>query len=409
MTSPLHGKHIVLGITGSIAAYKACSLIRLFIKAGAEVQVVITPAGKEFITPVTLSALTSKPVISEFFAQRDGSWHSHVDLGLWADAMVIAPATASTLGKMAHGIADNMLITTYLSMKAPVFVAPAMDLDMFRHKATQQNLATLRSYGNHIIEATEGELASHLVGKGRMEEPENIFHVLENFFAEAKRPLPLAGKRILITAGPTHEKIDAVRFIGNYSSGKMGFALAEVCAQQGAEVELIAGPVALSTTQHERIHRHNVVSASEMHEATTRLFPKADAAILCAAVADFTPAQTAETKIKREGSGGLHLDLVPTQDIAACLGQMKRKDQCLVGFALETNNEREHALGKLQRKNLDFIVLNSLRDAGAGFAHDTNKITILTTEGEEKPFPLKSKLEVAEDIVKEMAERLQTR
>lgn len=408
MTSPLHGKHIVLGITGSIAAYKACSLIRLFIKAGAEVQVVITPAGKEFITPVTLSALTSKPVISEFFAQRDGSWHSHVDLGLWADAMVIAPATASTLGKMAHGIADNMLITTYLSMKAPVFVAPAMDLDMFRHKATQQNLATLRSYGNHIIEATEGELASHLVGKGRMEEPENIFHVLENFFAEAKRPLPLAGKRILITAGPTHEKIDAVRFIGNYSSGKMGFALAEVCAQQGAEVELIAGPVAL-TTQHERIHRHNVVSAAEMHEATTRLFPKADAAILCAAVADFTPAQTAETKIKREGSGGLHLDLIPTQDIAACLGQMKRKDQCLVGFALETNNEREHALGKLQRKNLDFIVLNSLRDAGAGFAHDTNKITILTTEGEEKPFPLKSKLEVAEDIVKEMAERLQTR
>ncbi len=408
MTSPLHGKHIVLGITGSIAAYKACSLIRLFIKAGAEVQVVITPAGKEFITPVTLSALTSKPVISEFFAQRDGSWHSHVDLGLWADAMVIAPATASTLGKMAHGIADNMLITTYLSMKAPVFVAPAMDLDMFRHEATQQNLATLRSYGNHIIEATEGELASHLVGKGRMEEPENIFHVLENFFAEAKRPLPLAGKRILITAGPTHEKIDAVRFIGNYSSGKMGFALAEVCAQQGAEVELIAGPVAL-TTQHERIHRHNVVSAAEMHEAATRLFPKADAAILCAAVADFTPAQTAETKIKREGSGGLHLDLVPTQDIAACLGQMKSKDQCLVGFALETNNEREHALGKLQRKNLDFIVLNSLRDAGAGFAHDTNKITILTTEGEEKPFPLKSKLEVAEDIVKEMAERLQTR
>lgn len=408
MTSPLHGKHIVLGITGSIAAYKACSLIRLFIKAGAEVQVVITPAGKEFITPVTLSALTSKPVISEFFAQRDGSWHSHVDLGLWADAMVIAPTTASTLGKMAHGIADNMLITTYLSMKAPVFVAPAMDLDMFRHEATQQNLATLRSYGNHIIEATEGELASHLVGKGRMEEPENIFHVLENFFAEAKRPLPLAGKRILITAGPTHEKIDAVRFIGNYSSGKMGFALAEVCAQQGAEVELISGPVAL-TTQHERIHRHDVVSAAEMHEATTRLFPKADAAILCAAVADFTPAQTAETKIKREGSGGLHLDLVPTQDIAACLGQMKRKDQCLVGFALETNNEREHALGKLQRKNLDFIVLNSLRDAGAGFAHDTNKITILTTEGEEKPFPLKSKLEVAEDIVKEMAERLQTR
>lgn len=408
MTSPLHGKHIVLGITGSIAAYKACSLIRLFIKAGAEVQVVITPAGKEFITPVTLSALTSKPVISEFFAQRDGSWHSHVDLGLWADAMVIAPATASTLGKMAHGIADNMLITTYLSMKAPVFVAPAMDLDMFRHEATQQNLATLRSYGNHIIEATEGELASHLVGKGRMEEPENIFHVLENFFAEAKRPLPLAGKRILITAGPTHEKIDAVRFIGNYSSGKMGFALAEVCAQQGAEVELIAGPVAL-TTQHERIHRHDVVCAAEMHEAATRLFPKADAAILCAAVADFTPARTAETKIKREGSGGLHLDLVPTQDIAACLGQMKSKDQCLVGFALETNNEREHALGKLQRKNLDFIVLNSLRDAGAGFAHDTNKITILTTEGEEKPFPLKSKLEVAEDIVKEMAERLQTR
>ena len=395
------GKKIVLGITGSIAAYKACSLIRLFIKAGAEVQVVITPAGKEFITPVTLSALTSKPVISEFFSGRDGSWHSHVDLGLWADAMVIAPCTASTLGKMAHGVADNMLITTYLSMKAPVFIAPAMDLDMYRHPATQANLQTLRSYGNHIIEAASGELASHLIGKGRMEEPENIFYTLESFFRLQDATLnkkDLKGRRIMITAGPTYEKIDAVRFIGNFSTGKMGFALAEECATRGAKVELIAGPVGLKT-KHPNIHRTDVTSAQQMYEVATTCFPTCDTAILCAAVADFTPSTITDRKIKREGSGGMHLDLQPTQDIARELGRMKQKGQKLIGFALETDHEIEHAQGKLQRKNLDFIVLNSLRNPGAGFAHDTNQITLLFADGTRKDFGLKSKTEVASDIV----------
>lgn len=397
----MKGKKIVLGITGSIAAYKACSLIRLFIKAGAEVQVVITPAGKEFITPVTLSALTSKPVISEFFSGRDGSWHSHVDLGLWADAMVIAPCTASTLGKMAHGVADNMLITTYLSMKAPVFIAPAMDLDMYRHPATQANLQTLCSYGNHIIEATSGELASHLIGKGRMEEPENIFYTLESFFRLQNATLnkkDLKGRRIMITAGPTYEKIDAVRFIGNFSTGKMGFALAEECATRGAKVELIAGPVGLKT-KHPNIHRTDVTSAQQMYEVATTCFPTCDTAILCAAVADFTPSTITDRKIKREGSGGMHLDLQPTQDIARELGRMKQKGQKLIGFALETDHEIEHAQGKLQRKNLDFIVLNSLRNPGAGFAHDTNQITLLFADGTRKDFGLKSKTEVASDIV----------
>lgn len=397
----MKGKKIVLGITGSIAAYKACSLIRLFIKAGAKVQVVITPAGKEFITPVTLSALTSKPVISEFFSGRDGSWHSHVDLGLWADAMVIAPCTASTLGKMAHGVADNMLITTYLSMKAPVFIAPAMDLDMYRHPATQANLQTLRSYGNHIIEAASGELASHLIGKGRMEEPENIFYTLESFFRLQDATLnkkDLKGRRIMITAGPTYEKIDAVRFIGNFSTGKMGFALAEECATRGAKVELIAGPVGLKT-KHPNIHRTDVTSAQQMYEVATTCFPTCDTAILCAAVADFTPSTITDRKIKREGSGGMHLDLQPTQDIARELGRMKQKGQKLIGFALETDHEIEHAQGKLQRKNLDFIVLNSLRNPGAGFAHDTNQITLLFADGTRKDFGLKSKTEVASDIV----------
>lgn len=397
----MKGKKIVLGITGSIAAYKACSLIRLFIKAGAEVQVVITPAGKEFITPVTLSALTSKPVISEFFSGRDGSWHSHVDLGLWADAMVIAPCTASTLGKMAHGVADNMLITTYLSMKAPVFIAPAMDLDMYRHPATQANLQTLRSYGNHIIEAASGELASHLIGKGRMEEPENIFYTLESFFRLQDATLnkkDLKGRRIMITAGPTYEKIDAVRFIGNFSTGKMGFALAEECATRGAKVELIAGPVGLKT-KHPNIHRTDVTSAQQMYEVATTCFPTCDTAILCAAVADFTPSTITDRKIKREGSDGMHLDLQPTQDIARELGRIKQKGQKLIGFALETDHEIEHAQGKLQRKNLDFIVLNSLRNPGAGFAHDTNQITLLFADGTRKDFGLKSKTEVASDIV----------
>lgn len=389
----LQGKKIVLGITGSIAAYKAAYLIRALIKKGAEVQVVITSAGKEFITPITLSALTSKPVISEFFAQRDGTWHSHVDLGLWADAMVIAPATASTIGKMAHGIADNMLVTTYLSMKAPVFVAPAMDLDMFAHPATQKNLDILRSYGNHIIEPGEGELASHLVGKGRMEEPDNIVRVLENFFSRKEE---LAKKKVIITAGPTYEKIDPVRFIGNYSSGKMGYALAEECATRGADVTLISGPVNLTAT-HPNIRTIKVESAEEMFLAATSEFTTADAAILCAAVADFTPEQTADHKIKREKED-LVLRLKPTHDIAAALGAAKAAHQKLVGFALETDNEMTHAQDKLQRKNLDFIVLNSLRDNGAGFQHDTNKITIIDAH-KAQPYPLKTKKEVATDII----------
>ena len=393
----LKGKKIVLGITGSIAAYKACYLIRSLIKRGAEVQVVITPAGKEFITPITLSALTSKPVISEFFSQRDGSWHSHVALGLWADAMVVAPATASTIGKMAHGIADNMLITTYLSMKAPVFIAPAMDLDMFAHPTTQQNLRQLRSFGNHVIEPTSGELASHLEGKGRMEEPENIIRVLERYFAQRQ---DLQGKKILITAGPTYEKIDPVRFIGNYSSGKMGFALAEACAGRGAEVTLVCGPTALQN-HHPAIRKIDVESAADMHREATARFPQMDAAILCAAVADFTPEHIADQKIKREGDG-LLLRLKPTRDIAQALGEMKHEGQKLVGFALETHDELSHAREKMARKNLDFIVLNSLNDEGAGFRHDTNKVTILTPT-DTSAYPLKDKKEVAEDIIDKLS------
>ncbi len=395
----LKGKHIILGITGSIAAYKAAYIIRALVKKGAEVQVVITPAGKEFITPITLSALSSKPVISEFFSNRDGSWNSHVDLGLWADAMLVAPATASTIGKMANGIADNMLITTYLSCKAPVFVAPAMDLDMFAHPSTQQNLERLRSFGNHIIEPAEGELASHLVGKGRMEEPDKIIAVLEEFFASRT---VLEKKKIVITAGPTYEKIDPVRFIGNYSSGKMGFALAEACAQQGAEVTLIAGPVSL-TTVHPNIHRVDVESAEEMYEAAMAAFPDADAGILCAAVADYRPETQADEKIKRESRGEMTLHLVPNKDIAASLGAIKREGQVLVGFALETNNEATNAESKLKRKNLDFIVLNSLRDAGAGFRCDTNKISIIDRQGESVSYPLKLKQGVAADIVNKLA------
>ena len=390
----LNGKHIVLGITGSIAAYKACTLIRLLIKAGAEVQVVITPAGKEFITPVTLSALTSKPVVSEFFAQRDGSWHSHVDLGLWADAMVIAPATASTIGKMAHGVADNMLVTTYLSMKAPVFIAPAMDLDMYAHPSTQANLQTLRSYGNIIIEPASGELASHLVGKGRMEEPERIFNTLAAFLGKNDA---LQGKTVLITAGPTYEKIDPVRFIGNYSSGKMGYAIARECANRGARVELVSGPTHLDIS-HPLINITRVESAGEMYDSATAKFASCDAAILSAAVADFTPDKKADSKIKRE-KGEQTIVLKPTHDIAAALGQMKTGGQKLVGFALETDNEQANAHHKLEKKNLDFIVLNSLRDKGAGFNYDTNKVSIISRDGQTQEFPLKSKADVAADIV----------
>lgn len=389
------GKKIVLGITGSIAAYKACLIIRGLIKRGAEVQVVITPAGKEFITPVTLSALTHKPVISEFFSQRDGSWHSHVDLGLWADAMLIAPCTASTLGKMAHGIADNMLITTYLSMKAPVFIAPAMDLDMYNHPATQENLRTLIGYGNHVIEPGCGFLASGLEGKGRMEEPEKIIQALEDFF-QARQDLK--GKKILITAGPTYEKIDPVRFIGNYSSGKMGFALAEECAKRGAEVTLIAGPVALSCSSG--IHRVNVESCQEMYNASIEAFPWQDAAILCAAVADFKPAMTADRKIKR-GEDGLRLQLEPTQDIAASLGKMKQERQRLVAFALETDHEESNAESKLKKKNADFVVLNSTRNKGTTFRTDDNQIIIVSPQGK-KEYGKKPKSEVARDIVNEL-------
>lgn len=389
------GKKIVLGITGSIAAYKACLIIRGLIKRGAEVQVVITPAGKEFITPVTLSALTHKPVISEFFSQRDGSWHSHVDLGLWADAMLIAPCTASTLGKMAHGIADNMLITTYLSMKAPVFIAPAMDLDMYSHPATQENLRTLIGYGNHVIEPGCGFLASGLEGKGRMEEPEKIIQALEDFFQAQQ---DLKGKKILITAGPTYEKIDPVRFIGNYSSGKMGFALAEECAKRGAEVTLIAGPVALSCSSG--IHRVNVESCQEMYNASIEAFPWQDAAILCAAVADFKPAMTADRKIKR-GEDGLRLQLEPTQDIAASLGKMKQERQRLVAFALETDHEESNAESKLKKKNADFVVLNSTRNKGTTFRADDNQIIIVSPQGK-KEYGKKPKSEVARDIVNEL-------
>lgn len=396
----IKGKKIVLGITGSIAAYKAAVLARALIKKGAEVQIVITPAGKEFITPLTLSTITSKPVISEFFARRDGTWHSHVDLGLWADAMIIAPTTASTIGKMANGIADNMLITTYLSMKAPVFVAPAMDLDMYAHPSTQKNLDTLKSYGNVIIEPAEGELASHLVGKGRMEEPEKIVEVLENFFTEG---MDLKGKKIMITAGPTYEKIDPVRFIGNYSSGKMGYALAECCAERGAEVILVSGPVSI-TEKHPNIRKISVESAEEMYQAAVREFTGSDAAILCAAVADFTPESQSEQKIKREKED-LVLRLKPTHDIAAALGKLKKENQIMVGFALETNDEVEHAKDKLERKNLDFIVLNSLNDKGAGFRHDTNKITIIDKNSVTE-FPLKDKKEVAADIINHLAEIL---
>lgn len=395
----LKGKKIVLGITGSIAAYKACLIIRGLVKAGAEVQVVITPAGKEFITPITLSALTQKPVISDFFSQRDGTWHSHVALGLWADAMLIAPCTASTLGKMANGIADNMLITTYLSMKAPVFIAPAMDLDMYQHPTTQQNMERLKSFGNHIIEPASGFLASGLEGKGRMEEPENIVAYLDMFFEKKD----LQGKHIMITAGPTFEKIDPVRFIGNYSSGKMGFALAEECARRGAEVTLVAGPVALKT-MHPNIHRVNVESCQEMYDAATQAFAQQDAAILCAAVADFRPSEVADQKIKRVGQT-MDIHLVSNPDIAAELGRMKTERQILVGFALETNDEETNAQRKLEKKNFDFIVLNSLQNKGTCFRSDENQISIIT-QSRQQDYERKPKQEVASDIIDELSKLL---
>ena len=392
----LKGKHIVLGITGGIAAYKSAVLARLLVKAGAEVQVVMTPSAREFIAPLTLSTLTGKPVITEFFTANTGEWHSHVDLGLWADAMVVAPATACTIGKMAHGVADNMLVTTYLSAKAPVFVAPAMDLDMMAHPSTTANLKLLRSYGNHIIEAASGELASHLVGKGRMEEPERIVEVLERFFAERES---LKGKRFLVTAGPTYERIDPVRFIGNFSSGKMGYAIADCLADRGAAVTLVSGPVGDLRPRNAAVEVVGVESAAEMRAACVERWGGADGAVMAAAVADYRPAQTASEKIKREEGDAPVITLEKNPDIAAELGTTKRPGQILVGFALETNHEEQNALDKICRKRLDAIVLNSLRDKGAGFGTDTNKITIYTAGGEATSYSLKPKTEVAADIV----------
>ena len=392
----LKGKKIILGVTGSIAAYKSAQLIRFLVKEGAEVKVIMTSLAKEFITPLTLATLAKNPILVDFFDPTNGNWNSHVDLGLWADAYLIAPATANTIAKMATGVADNLLLTTYLSAKCPVFVAPAMDLDMFAHPAMQRNLEALIAIGNRVIEPASGELASGLDGKGRMEEPEKIVRYMDDYFT----PKGLLGRKILITAGPTYEKIDPVRFVGNYSTGKMGFALAESCAKHGADVCLIAGPVQLKTV-HPNIERIDVESADEMYNAVMDRFYSCDGAILCAAVADFTPVTVAENKVKREKEN-LQLELKPTQDIAAAVGQMKMGSQFLVGFALETNNEEANAFQKMERKNLDFIVLNSLNDEQAGFGYDTNKISILHRSGTKIPFDLKSKAAVADDIVAEI-------
>lgn len=406
MEKHLEGKHIVLGITGGIAAYKSAMLLRLLVKAGAEVQVVMTPSAKEFITPVTLSALSGKPVVSEFFTANSGEWHSHVDLGLWADAMVIAPATACTIGKMANGVADNMLVTTYLSAKSQVFVAPAMDLDMMAHPSTTENLRRLRAYGNIIIEPAEGELASHLVGKGRMEEPENILKVLEAYFRRKAAPSPLAGKKVMITAGPTREKIDPVRYISNYSTGKMAYAIADELASRGAEVTVISGPVSVKATQPS-VNVVDVESGREMAATCESRFHDVDIAVMCAAVADYAVENPSATKIKREGNLPPEIKLVKNPDIASTLGEMKSPGQMLVGFALETDNETGNALGKMERKNLDMIVLNSLRDKGAGFATDTNKVSVFT-RGDQLPveIPLKTKREVAADLADIMERKL---
>lgn len=390
----LKSKKIILGVSGGIAAYKTAQIVRLLVKKGAEVKVIMTPLAKEFITPLTLATLSKNPILVDFFDPTNGDWNSHVKLGLWADAYLIAPATANTMAKMANGVADNLLLTTYLSARCPVFFAPTMDLDMYAHPTTQLNISRLQSFGNLVIEPGIGELASGLDGKGRMAEPEEIVAILEDYFCSKNE---LEGKKIMITAGPTYEKIDPVRFIGNYSSGKMGFALAEECARRGAEVTLISGPVDL-LTESAGIHRINVESAKEMYDAATEAFAASDSAILCAAVADFSPELVSNEKIKR-GEDDFVIRLKPTQDIASELGKRKRKDQILVGFALETTNELENAKSKLVRKNLDFIVLNSLQEAGAGFRHDTNRVSIVEKSGDITNFELKSKREVAQDIV----------
>jgi len=390
----LKGKHIIIGVTGSIAAYKAANLIRLLKKEECDVKVIMTPLAKEFITPLTLATLAKNPILVDFFNPENGDWNSHVDLGLWADAYLIAPASANTMGKMANGIADNLLLTTYLSARCPVFVAPAMDLDMFQHPATQANIQKLRSYGNHVIEPTAGELASGLIGKGRMEEPEQIVDYLRGFFDLKKK---LNGKTCLVNAGPTFEQIDPVRFIGNNSTGKMGYAIAQELANRGAQVELVSGPTH-ETITHTNVTLTRVTTAAEMATVCMEKFKTAEIAILSAAVADFTPVNKASEKIKREKEN-YTIELKPTTDIAAELGKIKRNNQIIVGFALETNNEEANAKGKLERKNLDFIVLNSLQDKGAGFGGDTNKIKIYCKDGEVFSFGLKSKKEVAADII----------
>lgn len=396
----LGGKHILLGVTGSIAAYKAANIVRLLVTQGAEVKIVMTPLAKQFITPLTLATLAKNPIYVDFFNPENGEWNSHVSLGMWADAYLIAPATANTIGKMANGIADNLLLTSYLSAKCPVFVAPAMDLDMYAHPAVQKNIETLKSYGVHFIDAEDGELASGLVGKGRLAAPERIVESLDTFF---NGQMSLTGKKVMVTAGPTYEKIDAVRFIGNYSSGKMGYAIAEECASRGAEVVLVSGPTSLNV-HNSNIKLVRVNSAREMYEACNQEFPQCNAAVLSAAVADFTPQNVSDTKIKRKDNN-LEITLKPTDDIASSLGKQKG-DRVLVGFALEKENELENAIGKLERKNFDFIVLNSMNDKGAGFNHDTNKITIINRSKEVKNYDLKSKVMVAKDIVDEIEKLL---
>lgn len=388
-------KHIVLGITGGIAAYKTASLARLFVKAGAQVQVIMTPNAKQFISPLTLSTLTGRPVISEFFTANTGEWHSHVDLGLWADAMIIAPATASTIAKMANGVADNMLVTSYLSARAQVFVAPAMDFDMMKHPSTIANIKALTSYGNIIIEPAEGELASHLIGKGRMEEPEKIFDRVNLFFNSCH---DLDGKKVMITAGPTYERIDPVRFIGNFSTGKMGYAIAEEAARRGADVTIVSGPVSIAP-HNPAIKVIKVESAAQMLDACLAQFDSSDIAIMTAAVADYAPETMAQNKIKREKDETPTIRLKKNKDIAATLGARKRPGQILIGFALETDHELDNATEKMTRKHLDMIVLNSLRDTGAGFGYDTNKVTIIKADGSETSFPLRPKSEVAKDVI----------
>ncbi len=389
----LKGKKIIVGISAGIAAYKIPLLIRLLKKEGADVQVVMTPFAKEFVTPLTLSVVSERPVLSDYYVKEDGSWHSHVDLGLWADAMLVAPLTANTMAKMAAGIADNFLLTVVLSARCPLFFAPTMDLDMYRHPTVQQNIRKLQAMGYHFIEPAEGELASGLKGKGRMKEPEALFQILKDYFSEGQ---PFKGKKVLVSAGPTHEPIDPVRFIGNSSSGKMGWAIARAFARQGADVDLVLGPAGLDTS-FPNIRTTRVTTAAEMDAACRKIFPETDIAVMAAAVADFTPAETAREKIKK-ADGPEVIRLKPTNDILAGLGKMKKKGQVLVGFALETEDEMANARKKLEKKNLDMIVLNSLRDKGAGFGTDTNKITLLTRQNATN-YPLKSKDAVAEDIL----------